>query len=595
LIPKKTRFMPKNRRGLSSVVGALFFTVLMIAGFSVLSLALDAQTDIVTTQRIVSDVEIKKQQEQFDVLASTDGNNILDISIRNLGQNPVEISNIWIVNKTLSDQPSTRYSVTYDDAFVPSGFLTNVFSSQSLYMVPDTYDIKVISSLGTIKTVELTVGSGGSGSSGLRAELITDPPDVIIGQNVTIAMVVTNTGNKLIENVEPDTLSLVGSGSVISSSSHTPNSVDLNAGESVMFSWDYQVTGISGDDLVFSGIARGDDIIPDDTSSNVVSDTSILRLPSDGGPGDPDIVSDELLARPQLFFIIPSSQGKSSDTEALWGINVVNPIDAPMEVSKLVITAFAPGGNNNDVLFDRTGGTCNFSTISPIINTDPAWSCPSENSIMWQDTVNPVTIPGNSTRTFLTKVEPGKPSGSTGLESILVQGSVFTTIGSFGKAGYQSTMSDTTSSIANVFLSDSTGSRLNADIASSEFGILPNTINTFSVTLADMDLSAVTTINSNAKLIINVPKGWTEVTVIDSPGFNTPTITTFGDTSTQIVGVTSAVLGDGVNDSDVITFSARSPNVTHDKLYIMYVLAQGVTSNGFSIGPLAEIVLQIDG
>ena len=53
----KLYFLPRKRRGLSSVVGALFFTVLMIAGFSVLSLALDAQTDIVTTQRIVSDIE----------------------------------------------------------------------------------------------------------------------------------------------------------------------------------------------------------------------------------------------------------------------------------------------------------------------------------------------------------------------------------------------------------------------------------------------------------------------------------------------------------------------------------------------------------
>ena len=53
------QFFPRNRRGLSSVVGALFFTVFMVAGFSVLSLALDAQTDIVTTQRMVTDVEIK--------------------------------------------------------------------------------------------------------------------------------------------------------------------------------------------------------------------------------------------------------------------------------------------------------------------------------------------------------------------------------------------------------------------------------------------------------------------------------------------------------------------------------------------------------
>ncbi len=67
----------------------------MVAGFSVLSLALDAQTDIVTTQRIVSDIEIKKQQEEFGVLASVDGNDILSVSIKNQGQNPVEVSSMW--------------------------------------------------------------------------------------------------------------------------------------------------------------------------------------------------------------------------------------------------------------------------------------------------------------------------------------------------------------------------------------------------------------------------------------------------------------------------------------------------------------------
>ena len=592
---KNSRFLPQNRRGLSSVVGALFFTVLMIAGFSVLSLALDAQTDIVTTQRIVSDIEIKKQQEQFSVLSSIDGNNILDVGIHNKGQNPVEISSIWIINKTLTDQPVQRFEINYDDAFVPSSFTTNVVESQTLMLTPDTYDIKVVSSLGTVKTEELVVGAGGS-SGGLRAEMITDPPNVVIGTNATIAMIVTNTGDGLIRDVQPEMQSVGGSGSVVSSSSHTPPSVDLDRGESVMFSWDYQLTGVSGDNLIFSALARGDFLGTDDVSSNIVSDISVLREAGEGGGGEPDIVIDELLARPQLFFIIPSSQGESSDTEALWGINVVNPINAPMEVSKLIITAFAPGGNNNDVLFDRTGGDCNFGPISPILGPDANWSCPSENSLMWQDTTNPIIIPGNSSRAFLAKVEPGKPSGNVGLESILVQGSVFTTLGSFGKAGYQSTMSETATSIANVFLTDSTGSRLSADISSVETGISPNSIETFSVALADMDLSDTTTINSGAKLIINVPKGWTDVTLVSHPGFvSTPSVTTFGDSSTQIVGITSTTLGTTINPSDVITFTARSPSISDDRLYVMYVLGQGVTSNGFSIGPLAEIILQVDG
>lgn len=585
--------MPKNRRGLSSVVGALFFTVLMIAGFSVLSLALDAQTDIVTTQRMVSDVEIKKQQEQFGVLVSADGNDILNVSIDNQGQNPVEISSIWITNKTLSDQPATRYDIDYDAAFVPSGFTSNILSTQTLQMVPDVYDIKVVSSYGVIKTTEFALGV--VGSSGLRAELITDPPDVVIGKNVTVAMLVTNTGDELIQNVEPEMQSPGGSAYVIASSSHTPNSVNLNPGESVMFSWDYQVNGVSGNDISFSAMARGDLVGIDDVSSNVASDTSVLRKAGEGGGVDPDIINDDLLARPQLFFVIPSSQGESGNAEALWGINIINPINAPMEVSKLIITAFAPGANSNNVIFDRGGNSCTFNPVSPVIGPDPDWSCPSENALMWQDNQNPVIIPANSTRAFLTKVEPGKPSGNIGLESILVQGSVFTTLGSFGKSGYQSTMSSDPTSIVNVYLSDMIDSRSSTQIQSVRTGIIPNSVQTFNIVLSDMDLSGTTTINSGAKLIINVPKGWTEVSVISDTGFvGTPSVTQFGDNSNQIVGITSGMLGDGTTDSNTITFSARAPNIASDRLYVMYVLAQGITSNGFSIGPLAEIVLEVD-
>ena len=586
------RLFSSSRRGISSVVGALIFTVLMIAGFSAMSLALDSQTDIVNTQRVVADTELKKQQEQFDIVVSTDVDNILNISVDNRGQNPVEISRVWITNKTLPTQPAKPFSVNSNDAFVPSGFKSNILTTQPLYIIPDTYDVKVISALGTVRISELSYGTS---SNGLRAELITDPPDVIVGQNVTVAMLVTNTGSETIYNVRPNSLGFAstGTGHVVSYSSHIPTFADLNAGASVMFSWDYQVDGDSGDQLTFSGIATGDD----GYSTGVVSDVSVLRLPTDGSTGgtNPDIVNDELLARPQLFFVIPSSQGKSEDAQAIWGINVVNPINADMEVSKLVITAFAPGAQNNDKLFDRGGGACVFNPISPVLGTDPNWSCPSENAIMWQSTT-PVTIPANSTKSFLTKVEPGKPSGTASLESVVVQGSVFTTLGSFGKAGYQSTMSGTDSSIVNVHLTtDPSNPRTSSNIKSSVIGITPNSVRTFNVTLADMDTVSTTTINSGAKLIINVPKDWTSVAITSSNGFiGTPTVTQFGDNSHQIVGVTSAALGSVSNVANTISFTAKAPNITTDKLYVMYVLAQGQTSSDFSIGPLAEIVLQVD-
>ncbi|MCE9653479.1 MAG: hypothetical protein K8Q89_10595, partial [Nitrosarchaeum sp.] len=433
-----------SRRGISSIVGALIFTILMIAGFSSMSLALDSQTDIVNTQRVVSDLELKKQQEQFGITAFTDSNNILNVLVDNNGQNPVEILRVWIINKTLATQPVTPFDIHPDDTFVPTRFKSNVLSNQLLHMTPDTYDIKVISALGTVKITEMTVGS--NSSSGLRSEMMANPPDVIIGQNVTVAMVVTNTGLSTIHNVTPEPPIVIPSLAVLASSSSTPASVDLNPGASVMFSWDYTISGNSDDDVSFSSYASGTDEDSSVVISNTVSDVSRLRLPTDGstdingtnGQSDPNIINEDLLARPKLFLTIPSPQG-DSNSKALWGINVANPVNAPMKVSKLSITAFAPGANNNDKIFDAN---CVADNIFPTGANH--WTCPSENVIMWQDFVNPITIPPNSTEQFLVKILPGTIAGQNILESIVVQASVFTTVGSFGKSGYQTTMYDGT-------------------------------------------------------------------------------------------------------------------------------------------------------
>lgn len=585
-------FSSNSKRGISSVVGALIFTVLMIAGFSAMSLALDSQTDIVNTQRVVADIELKKQQEQFGIAVFTDANNILNVSVDNNGQNPVEISRVWITNKTLATQPAKPFSINSDDAFVPTGFTSNVLSSQPLYMIPDTYDIKVISTLGTVKITEVTVGSGPS-SNGLRSELITDPPDVIIGQNVTIAMVVTNTGSSTIEDVTPSSLTVTPFTAIAASSSPIPISVDLTPGESVLFSWDYTITGGSGDDVTFSSYASGTNI--DDSTivtSNTVSDVSTLRLPTDGGNSDQDynIVNEDLLARPKLFLIIPSPQGDSNQ-KALWGINVANPVNAPMKVSKLSITAFAPGANNNDKIF---AASCIADNIFPIGANN--WSCPSENVIMWQNFANPVIIAPNSTQPFLVKILPGTIAGQNILETVVVQASVFTTVGSFGKSGYQTTMFDGTEVIGNVYLSNVVDSRNNNDIQSTRTNIVPGSTQTFNVVFADLDTSNTTWIKSGGQLIINIPKGWTNVQIVNNYGFvNPPTVTVFGDGSTQIIGITSSNLGDALNQADTIQFSAQAPNITNDQMYVMYVLAQGETTNNFAIGPLTEIVLQVNG
>ncbi len=598
---KKVSFEPKNRRGLSSVVGALFFTVLMVAGFSVLSLALDAQTDIVTTQRMVSDVEIKKQQEQFGIIASVDGNKILDVSINNQGQNSAEISSVWIVNKTLPNQPVQRFEVNYDDAYIPSGFTSNILESQTLQMVDDTYDIKVVSALGTIKIIELTVGSGGGGGSGLRAELITDPPDVIIGQNVTVALMVTNTGIDTINNVQPDpiTFTPTGSGAATAFSSHTPDSVDLNGGASVLFSWDYQVTGDSGDELSFSSIARGDG-----AASNTVSDISILREPTDGGSGgsggEEIVVRNELFGKPQIFMIFPNPIGWDNNNRALWGVMVANPTDQPIEVSKVAIVAMSPRATSSDKIFapecEDQSSPLDPRTVSP---TTDRWSCPESNQLQWKNTNNPQVIQPRSVHPFLVEIGTESIGSTTGEANLIpIQVTVASTLGQFGKAGYLSTMAEENVAMPNVFLSTAVGTTNSANIIGTVTGITEGASVTFNASIGDFDTGSGNEIKSDSRLIINIPKDWTYTGINSFTGFdNPPDVQTFPDGSTQIIGTLSNDLTGSGDVARTIQFTATAPDVTNAKMYVMHILADGIatgsSSNNYTIGPLSESVLQV--
>jgi hypothetical protein len=502
----------------------------------------------------------------------------------------------------LPDQPATRYDVNYDDAFVSSGFTNNVLSTQTLQMIPDTYDIKVVSSFGSIKTV--VFDNNGGGSSGLRAELITDPPDVVLGKNVTVAMIVTNTGEGLIQDVQPEMQPLGGSAFVIASGPHTPTSVNLERGESVMFSWDYQVDGVTGDDIIFSAVARGDFVGIDDVSSNVVSDTSLLREAGEGGGGGEVVISNELFGKPQIFMVMPNAVGDEDSFEIdrpIWGVNVANPTDQPMFVNKVVIMAFVPRANSQDDVFVRNcegvpgGSPEKPATISP---TPDNWSCPESNQLMWRDVVNPVEVAPRSVFPFLVGVGSGNMGGSlTDAQNILIQPVVFTTLGQYGKAGYGTTMHTAEVALPNVFLARDTESVASSNVMSELRGIVEGSTVKFNATIADMSSDSVYGINADTSLIINIPKEWTFNNVISSNGFTISSPVTYPDGSTQIVGSLISSIDDH-SEAKTIQFTATAPFVSKAKMYVMHILANGVaTGNGgtgtFTVGPIAETVLQV--
>ena len=570
-----------NRKAISSIVGGIFFLVLMTAGFTVYYVALDSQSQMLDTQQIIADSEVAKIQEKFVVAASADpaDNNRLSVQIVNTGNNPVEVADIWIINKTDASQPATRYDIDYRDSSIPVGYGGNVLTNTPLYLEPEIYDIKVVSTLGTIRTVEFDVNGG---SNVLKAQMVAIPQDVRFGENVTVGLIVTNVGVDTITQVNANPLDVSPNQCRDPPHGIFLGPTDLLSSQSTMFFWDCVLDQPIGNVITFTGNATGK-LKGADVDSNNAVDSVIVRDFS-SGIGDELILKDELFGRPELFMMIPNAFGADDNARGYFGVIIANPTNKDMTVSKVSISVLRGNANDNIAIIPAP---CVFTQISPI---DGNWSCPNENVIVWKSALSPITIPRQSAYPFIIAVQPGLIT--VGLETTVVSSSVFSSLGAFGKGPYEMSIQEKNAKevVANVYLQDDTGGGNIQGVISnirSEETVL------FNATLADRSTGGPA-IDQISQLVVNIPKEWKFNSVTSDSGFGTIIPTTFPDNSTQVV----ATLDSDLNDGEAwLQFSATAPGNTNGnaKMYVFHILGSGLSTAGdpYLIGPIAETIVQV--
>jgi len=585
--------------------------VLLTAGFSTFFVAMDVQSDTVNAQRTVSDSIIEKTQEKFSIGVATDNSNpwpTLGIQVKNEGSNPIQISNIWIINKTQAGQPAKSILINSSEAYIPAGYSLSILGTEPLKMKnplltladPDLFDIKVVSAIGTIKQTELNA----EGNNFLQAELFTIPPDVRLNENVTLALRVTNVGPTDITGIAPD-LDFApigiepGKETWLSVPEFIPQiPVVLKPSESTIFSWTATLTntGTVGEKVKFTNSASGiESATGFGVSSNSASDKMAVQDDLGGDSGEEIVLKDDLFAKPGIFMTVPNTFGDDNE-EAIWSVTVANPTDAPMLVTKIVVSVLFAGANDNHKIFEAG---CVHTDLTPFqtppIATD-YWDCPNQNQLVWYDDTFPYythSIPARSAYSFLVTVLPGKITNPPMLDSTVIHATVFTTLGNFGLANWSTAVSKTTEVLANVYMTDDTSAPYDdmTEVRANRLGIVPGSPEVFHIVLDDRNVSSQN-IEAGAQLIINVPKDWVVTGPITDDGFTgTPTLTPFPDGSSQIVGVLTADLASG---GKMITFTAIAPSPSCDKMYVMKVLANGHTNNDRPIGPTSDIVLQVD-
>jgi len=273
-----------ERSSLATIVGTFFFLVVMIGGFAALVAAFELNSDLLESQFKISEQETQKVQENFTIQAAYNrivdvntGDNNLCVTIDNIGAVPLEIPDLWIVNKTDSNFPIVPsvhpIAVSYKDSFVPMGSTKNILESRigttkqfTLQDVDHTLDIKAVTTSGIMKTTELKVFNSAVADPRLVITAFVFPKSVASGHEIIVGMFVRNAGTTTLLDVKPATsrgTPVAGSPTVVPTTSvsqatggftlTTASSIArLDPDEVVVFMWEPEITGGVGSTLTFT-------------------------------------------------------------------------------------------------------------------------------------------------------------------------------------------------------------------------------------------------------------------------------------------------------------------------------------------------------
>lgn len=587
-----------HRRGLSSVVGAVFMVLVMVAAFNVMLIAMQQQDKVTQAVLEKSSSNLGKLNEEISISEiKVTSLNKLNMTVTNSGGTTAKLVSLYVVNETAKEQ------FRYDLNNVPvDGRASRNIDDLALTLKSNTkYSVKVVTAAGNTATSGITPIS----SAALPMSLTVIPPTIPPGQNVTVLFTVTNNitdsalGWPVSAIISHDCTSLC----VLTPDGSQPPSTIISPGTTALFKWTWRVESTTPDERLITFNAS----LTNAKQGNFVLEQGLVKIIETSETTI--VVNEELISRPEIFLLVPGPYGNSASDDVLWGIVVVNPTSEPMEVSRVWMAAYTSIAAANQKFFiEGPGDSC---TGAQYIYPTSGWSCPHDNLIMWVDTSTPVSIPGYGIVSFLMRQEPGTLTSGDEPGFNLNVG-VYTSLGQFAKTGISSTMADANQPLASIYLTDTlTPSGANSAISNNHmFGhklAIPenNLLQEFRIAFADLDEPGATYIKNGTKLIVNVPPGFDNVLVncVTSVGFfcnpliNEPKYVSYSDDSTQIIATINGNLGatDATSPyANILVFTTRTPDVTGTKVYIMHVLADGETNvSNWSVSPLAQIALQV--
>jgi hypothetical protein len=242
----------RKRRGLSTIVGAVFFVIAMTITIGYVSYSMNTLDDFVQTVVVKSSVNQDTVNEEFVVSKIALDNNKFNITVFNPGNIPVKLTRLWVDNKTDTDWVA-KYDLNED--ILSGQIVTNIGQNIPLSALSTaSYSMKLVTERGNSQN--LFVNSVGEES--LYLKMWADPGKISTNFNSIISLQLTNNGTSTLLNLKPEMDSITtpvcsALCSYEKKSGPDPASyATLEPGDSATFEWIYEINGIEDDKVSFS-------------------------------------------------------------------------------------------------------------------------------------------------------------------------------------------------------------------------------------------------------------------------------------------------------------------------------------------------------
>lgn len=236
----------KKRRGLTTVVGGVFFLIVIITAASYLTYSMNLFENFSENVFAAEQERENRKKESFDISKLTIENNQINLDIHNSGDIPVSFKRLWVENVTATDQV---YKFDMNNTVTTGSTVKNILQNIP-FTALDTqnYKMKLVTERGTTK--EFSVNAS---TDPLNLQLFALPEEVPTGFIATILLSITNnsTQNTIYTNIQP-VLNVVPLGATANFEGPTPEPHPvLEKGNTVLFEWTYRITGNDGDKVRF--------------------------------------------------------------------------------------------------------------------------------------------------------------------------------------------------------------------------------------------------------------------------------------------------------------------------------------------------------